>query len=102
MDEFLDIVKVIITIFLIVGGIILFVVSGIETTYFFAKIFDASEGSVYCDFDEIYKGKLYKVSYELATENLQAPMFNVVVRDDNNFLKIEKTYFCGDFKISDK
>ena len=66
------------------------------------KRFDKSVGSVFCDDKKIYEGRLYVVDKDLATEDLQSPMFDVSIRDFNNPFQTQKRTFCKDLRIEAK
>ena len=102
MRDFLEGLGVMILFISVILGIMFFVAGMFQLTFWLDSKFDESKGVVYCDFEKVYEGKLYRVDKTLETENLQAPMFTVVVRNEGNYFKIEKTLFCKDLQISEQ
>lgn len=70
--------------------------------YTIAKHFDTSTGVVMCNNQEVYNGRLYRVDRILETENLQAPMFSISIRNADNWFKVEKRMFCKDLIIMEQ
>lgn len=69
--------------------------------YICDKKLDKSNGVVYCDGQEVYKGRLYRFDKSLETDNLQAPMFSVRITDADNMFKTEKRVFCKDLSVKE-
>lgn len=89
----------IIAIALIVASLIAFIAGIMQGGYLLKSRLDNSWGVVYCDGSELYEGRLYRISKELETTNLQSPMFTVKLRGEKNFFDIHKKAFCKDLKI---
>lgn len=110
MNDFLNLISHLISFILIVVFFILIVVLffilitalifGFNyANFYISKSLDTSTGMVYCDNKPIYNGRLYVVEKTLETDNLQSPMFTIIIKNKNNPFKIEKRYFCKDLKI---
>lgn len=102
MREFFETVCTIMIVLAIVASVIGLGIGIAKIMYWLDSILDTSEGTVYCDFENVYTGRLYRVDHVLETENLQAPVFSVYVHSENSPFRVEKTLFCKDLQISGK
>ena len=102
MQEFLECVKGVSVIVIMVVVAALVTCSIIEGFYLLSRSFNISRGTVYCDGLQIYEGRLYRVDETLETRNLQSPMFSVRIRGEKNFFRIETSCFCKDYRIIGK
>ena len=94
LAEILVILTVIILVFSFIFGII-------QSIYFIKSKLYKATGTVYCD-NKTWSGDLYKVRSELATQNLQAPMFRYAIHHPVWYFVIEESGFCKDFRIEAK
>lgn len=92
------------------GGVLLVVASLLITAFvmvaeqvhfFVNKNLDISTGKVYCDNNNVYTGRLYRVRYSLETENLQAPQYYLKILDKDLYMKKDAEYFCKDFHVTE-
>ena len=98
MRDFLDCIGIIIISIFACIAIFCFGCLSCDTFYHLEKHFNKSEARVLLDNNLVYNGKSYRVEYTNETENLQAPMFSVIIRG-KHYWNIEKKAFGKDLKI---
>ena len=80
--------------------VILFVLAFMQVGYYIKGSTDSSLGTIYCNNEKIYSGKLYRVEYELQSKSLRTPMFFYSVKSPKWVFITEQSGFCDLFCIA--
>ena len=70
-----------------------------QTDYFIKGKINHSVGTVYCNNEEVYSGKLYRVKYKLITQSFQSPMFSYRIKSPRWAFVTEKSGLCDLFYV---